>query len=377
MRSYFLHMSRPLQLSITPCIPCTSCGTQVPISRVGEHTCTPQGASPGLRPPPQSMWTPSPATATDDDPPGIRSLESSFEEAHLSQHSLDYPSFRNASDSRSNSSRASCATFASSIGRSASNASTALSSVSAGSYREDPKVKHVEPAGSYYASSHTRQYSASSIYTSCGQSMHSRQSSVSSAIVSREDAMYRAHPSCMEDRVKAPKPDVRLGHHRTVSSQDFLADLSAAGPSKRTPRTCRGCNQTIIGKAIRDGSGRLTGYWHKSCFTCTRCLAPFTTAEFFVLADKPYCEHDYHEMNGSLCSTCHYGIEGPCLETPQKQRYHPQCLRCMTCHISLDAGYLDLEGRVFCEQHGLATMQRKQLGFPSSLHRRTTRLLVV
>lgn len=219
MRSEFLHMSRPLQLSITPCIPCTSCGTQVPISRFGEHICIPQGASPGLRPPPQSIWTPSPTTATDDDPPGIRSLELSLEDAHLSLHSLDYPPLRTASDSRSNSSRASCATFASSIGRSASNASTALSSISAGSYRE----KHVEPAESYSASSHTRQHSASSIYTSCGQSMHSRKSSVSSAIVSREDAMYRAHPSCMEDRVKAPKPDVRLGHHRTVSSQDFLS----------------------------------------------------------------------------------------------------------------------------------------------------------
>lgn len=371
-------MPRPPQLSIAPCISCTSCGAEVPIYRFGEHSCGPQSDPRNRDSVSRPQWTPSPGTAADDYPrhSAVPPLEQGFEEVQRSLHSSEHQPQRNASASRSSSSRASSATFASSIGRSASNASSALSSVSAESHWEDPRSKSIDLVPQH-ARTHTRQFSASSTYAPSGPP-HSRNSSVSSGVVSREDAMYRAHPSCMEDRVKAPKTEPRMQHHRTVSSQDGHIDLNAADPARRAPpRTCRGCTHSIVGKAIRDGSGRLTGHWHKSCFACTRCLAPFTTAEFFVIDDKPYCEHDYHELNGSLCSMCHGGIEGPCLETPQRQRFHPQCLRCTTCQVSLDAGYLDLNGRVFCEQHGLATMQRNRQGPPTNMQRRTTRLLVV
>ena len=91
---------------------------------------------------------------------------------------------------------------------------------------------------------------------------------------------------------------------------------------------CRGCKELIVGKSVSSADGQLTGRYHKSCFVCTTCQAPFQTADFYLLDNKPYCGPDYHVLNGSLCTSCDCGIEGQYVETEGKQKFHPACFTC-------------------------------------------------
>jgi hypothetical protein len=144
-------------------------------------------------------------------------------------------------------------------------------------------------------------------------------------------------------------------------------------PPIRRPTTpgirpvCRGCNKTIEGKSVKAADGRLTGRWHKQCFTCRTCEQPFATADFYVIDNQPYCEHHYHEANGSLCAGCHHGIEGQYLETtssadsnggpPTDKKFHPRCFTCVDCKLVLSDDYFEIKGRVYCERHALAAMR--------------------
>jgi len=152
-------------------------------------------------------------------------------------------------------------------------------------------------------------------------------------------------------------------------------------PNIRRPNTpgtrpvCRGCNKSIEGKSVKAADGRLTGRWHKQCFTCRTCTQPFATADFYVIDNQPYCEHHYHEANGSLCAGCHRGIEGQYLETtstaesrggpPIEKKFHPRCFTCVDCRLVLADDYFEIRGRVYCERHALAAMRTQpRMGGP-------------
>ncbi|KAF3482014.1 paxillin-like protein [Arthroderma uncinatum] len=141
-------------------------------------------------------------------------------------------------------------------------------------------------------------------------------------------------------------------------------------PGKRR-HPCRGCGDIITGKSVSSADGRLTGRYHKACFVCHTCRAPFQTADFYVLDNHPYCAADYHRLNGTLCAECGQGIEGPCLEaedvvdspshangeqpdnsTKKKQKFHPGCFKCRTCHIVLRGDYFEWNGSAYCERDG-------------------------
>ncbi|KAK8869656.1 hypothetical protein IAR55_000224 [Kwoniella newhampshirensis] len=127
--------------------------------------------------------------------------------------------------------------------------------------------------------------------------------------------------------------------------------------------SCRRCNLPIEKSAVSSSDGQLKGKWHRACFTCTRCDNPFEGDSFYVHAGKPWCQHHYHEENGTLCasSSCRQPIEGPCILTPgpNPQRFHPNHLRCdhrggvsgaQTCRESMEE-YYDVGGERFCERH--------------------------
>lgn len=146
---------------------------------------------------------------------------------------------------------------------------------------------------------------------------------------------------------------------------------------------CRGCSEPIVGKSVKDSSGRLTGRYHRSCFVCRTCGEGFPTAEFYVFENAPYCEHHYHELNGSLCNSCNRGIEGQYLETDMREKFHPRCFTCATCRIPLSADYYEVSGQKFCERHGqrAAAPRQNYLGpgdyRPRNVQKRRTRLMMM
>lgn len=185
---------------------------------------------------------------------------------------------------------------------------------------------------------------------------------------------------------RAPPPPVPQGAPRSQTT----SRRSTSGKS-----SCRGCGLTIEGKSIKAADGRLTGRWHKACFTCKTCDQPFTTADFYVIANLPYCEQHYHEKNDSCCHGCRRGIEGQYLETSsgssENKKFHPRCFTCVDCRQVLSDDYFELAGRVFCERHALAAMrgQARMAGSPLAsgltpldrrgltAERRTTKLMMM
>lgn len=154
-------------------------------------------------------------------------------------------------------------------------------------------------------------------------------------------------------------------------------------PAPASKGNCRGCAEPIVGKSVKDSSGRLTGRYHRSCFVCRTCGDGFPTAEFYVFQNAPYCEQHYHELNGSLCKLCNRGIEGQYLETDTRAKFHPRCFTCSTCRIPLSADYYEVGGRKFCERHGqqAAAPRQNYLGpgdyRPRNVQKRRTRLMMM
>lgn len=130
---------------------------------------------------------------------------------------------------------------------------------------------------------------------------------------------------------REPSPAPPPAPPKDAPSAAPTAPLPAPPTHRRTPTSkgpCRGCDKPIFGKSISSADGRLTGRYHKECFVCQACRVPFPTADFYVMGNLPYCERHYHRLNHTLCKTCDTGIEGPCLETEKKERFHPHCFTC-------------------------------------------------
>jgi len=146
---------------------------------------------------------------------------------------------------------------------------------------------------------------------------------------------------------------------------------------------CKGCGQPIIGKSVSSADGRLSGRYHKECFVCRTCRAPFATATFYVISDAPYCERHYHKLNNSCCFACDRGIEGQYLETERRQKFHPGCLTCADCRRVLRDDYFEMNGRVYCERDAFRKAQQRSLLGPGGgkgtnrMERRTTRLMMI
>ena len=133
------------------------------------------------------------------------------------------------------------------------------------------------------------------------------------------------------------------------------APLSRKGTGDLPNRgDCKACGTPIKGKSISSADGRLTGKYHKPCFVCATCAEPFTSAEFYVLNDRPYCEQHYHKLNGSLCGGCGRGIEGQYVADEASVKYHIKCFCCLDCGRLLSDGYFEVDGRSYCEQDAWA-----------------------
>ncbi|TKY86816.1 hypothetical protein EX895_004457 [Sporisorium graminicola] len=140
---------------------------------------------------------------------------------------------------------------------------------------------------------------------------------------------------------------------------------------------CRKCNLIVEKGAVKSSDGALRGVFHRSCFSCAACEAPFTDGSFYVFNNQPYCSRHYHRLNGSLCRECECGIEGDCRQTDTGDRFHPHCFSCQysskngsKCAEEL-ADYYVVGGQRLCERHAekmarrLAKAGQKQLDLRS------------
>ncbi|KAL1606386.1 hypothetical protein SLS60_003789 [Paraconiothyrium brasiliense] len=173
--------------------------------------------------------------------------------------------------------------------------------------------------------------------------------------------------------------DPALNTPGLMSSPLRIPDTEPRREVNRRPTTankgrCRGCSEQIIGKSVKDSSGRLTGRYHKQCFVCRTCRDPFPTAEFYVFNNAPYCEQHYHQLNGSLCRACNRGIEGQYLETDQRLKFHPRCFSCSTCRIVLRDDYYEVGGRNYCERHAYSAVNQRNNYLGPGGNQRTQKL---
>lgn len=182
-------------------------------------------------------------------------------------------------------------------------------------------------------------------------------------------------PQSQWDRTDRQDPAVQGGTRNAPSKR--LPPSPTEAPDRRAPAprksrgNCKACGLAITGKSVSSADGRLTGRYHKACFVCTSCSAPFETAEFYVHKDRPFCQFHYHKENGSLCGSCSTGIEGQYLEDEGYTKYHVSCFRCGDCQMVLRDGYFDVNGRAYCERDAWRRLQQSSRRSPSMSSQRS------
>lgn len=130
---------------------------------------------------------------------------------------------------------------------------------------------------------------------------------------------------------------------------------------------CRKCQQPVQNVGVRSRDGALAGLFHRDCFSCLQCNARFQDNTFYVYDGAPYCAHDYHALNGTLCSGCGKGIEGQCrtVTDESSKRFHPRCLTCQFddgiefCKDLLQDFFI-FDGKRLCEWHFQKVLEQKR-----------------
>ncbi|GAA5831910.1 hypothetical protein JCM3766R1_000148 [Sporobolomyces carnicolor] len=147
---------------------------------------------------------------------------------------------------------------------------------------------------------------------------------------------------------------------------------------------CRKCERAIEGGAVTSADGKIVGKYHPACFSCFSCSKTFPSGDFYVYDGKPYCQYDYHSLNGSLCTnkSCGTPIEGPCVSLVGEEnggggRYHPKCFVCSIrdCSLPLLEHHFVVDRLPFCESHssGFSQTTPARSGGSSSPAKATSR----
>lgn len=170
-------------------------------------------------------------------------------------------------------------------------------------------------------------------------------------------------PETMRSQSRSREPQVRSQSRPREPERARSQSRPQGGlavPSSRGD--CKACRLPITGKSISSADGRLTGRYHKACFVCAECKEAFSSSTFYVLDDRPYCEMDYHRLNGSVCGSCSRGIEGQYLEDESKSKHHVGCFRCGDCGMALNDGYFEVDGKAYCEKDAWRRVQPPMTG---------------
>jgi len=173
-----------------------------------------------------------------------------------------------------------------------------------------------------------------------------------------------SHPQRPPQSQQSPQPQMQQAP-LPQPQQEPVRARSRSGPREppvpSSRGDCKACGLPITGKSISSADGRLSGRYHKACFVCSTCKESFSSATFYVLDDKPYCDRHYHQLNGSLCGSCDNGIEGQYLEDASAKKHHVGCFRCGDCRMVLRDGYFEVNGKAYCEKDAWRRVQQPWL----------------
>ncbi|KAJ3188305.1 hypothetical protein HDU85_005456 [Gaertneriomyces sp. JEL0708] len=129
---------------------------------------------------------------------------------------------------------------------------------------------------------------------------------------------------------------------------------------------CHECHEPIQGETIC----ALDNTFHRDCFVCKSCKAPFPDKSFYVFGNDPFCRLCYHTENNSICGSCEEPIEGPCAEVLElNKRYHPECWCCCVCRMPLTSTYYSFGQKPYCEMDILTVYRQEKANKRQTLMR--------
>jgi hypothetical protein len=121
---------------------------------------------------------------------------------------------------------------------------------------------------------------------------------------------------------------------------------------------CAGCGEYITEELLN----ALGKTWHPTCFCCENCKSPFADMEFYDKAGKAYDETCYCELFCPVCPVCGcYVVEDG--SAALGETYHPWCLCCSNCGEALtDTVHKTEDGKLYCEHDFLALVAKECAG---------------
>lgn len=112
--------------------------------------------------------------------------------------------------------------------------------------------------------------------------------------------------------------------------------------------TCRHCKEKIVSGNVIQAFG---GYYHPHHFVCFVCHRKFEDGKYYEIKDNPYCEEHYLAAGKELCDSCKKPVEEMHLVKVSDKSFHPACLACSHCGVSLakQGSTYQKEGFLYCK----------------------------
>jgi hypothetical protein len=158
---------------------------------------------------------------------------------------------------------------------------------------------------------------------------------------------FRYHPECMccvecgTSLIDAPFFE---------KDQDFYCKEHFDG---KFAIRCSRCDRPIADKMVKVKGKQ----FHKDCFTCFHCDAPFKDGVMMEKDGKPYCKTHYVELFSEKCSKCLKGMNGDGFSIEQMGlSFHFKCFKCDGTNpphaIAEGIPFSFEQNKLFCELHG-------------------------
>ncbi|XP_064617006.1 LIM/homeobox protein Lhx3-like [Liolophura sinensis] len=126
---------------------------------------------------------------------------------------------------------------------------------------------------------------------------------------------------------KVIRDDTRPSSGKTLETEELKGQSSAQGYTTGSPLRCSRCGQAIMGRYVLKV---LTRTYHPHCLTCTACGVTLSSS-CFSKGDEIFCAEDFFKKYGCKCAGCKEGI--PPTEVVRRAQSHVYHTRCFTCSV--------------------------------------------